>query len=111
MHVRNIWTTIELRMKHTTPNSPSNALFVAPEADQWSAPEHAIAHVLAHVRTHCKGQHIPWRVGSLELITPLLLRESSVPMRRRSFLIRRRIAILRSALRVESKRPKPAQFN
>ncbi|MDA9864014.1 hypothetical protein N9C70_02985 [Flavobacteriales bacterium] len=42
-------------MKHTTPNSPSNALFVAPEVDQWSAPEHAIAHVLAHVRTTSTG--------------------------------------------------------
>jgi|GEM_PF-2450987 hypothetical protein len=50
-----VWTTIALRMKHTTPNSPSNALFVAPEVDQWSAPEHAIAHVLAHVRTTSTG--------------------------------------------------------
>ncbi len=52
---RTFWTTIELRMKHTTPNSPSNALFIAPEADQWSAPEHAIARILAHVRHTAKG--------------------------------------------------------
>lgn len=50
-----VQTTIELRMKHPTPNSPSNALFIAPEVDQWSAPEHAIAHVLAHVRNTAKG--------------------------------------------------------
>ena len=44
-----------LRMEHTTPNTPSDALFVPPSVDQWSAPEHAIAHVLAHVRTTGKG--------------------------------------------------------
>ncbi|MBL6619318.1 MAG: hypothetical protein ISP54_03070 [Flavobacteriales bacterium] len=42
-------------MEHTTPNSPSNALFVPPAADQWSAPEHAIANVLAHVRSTGRG--------------------------------------------------------
>ncbi len=47
--------TVQPRMKHTTSNSPFQAFPVAPKADQWSAPEHAIAHVLAHVRTTTKG--------------------------------------------------------
>jgi len=42
-------------MEHTTPNSPSDALFVPPAADQWSAPEHAIAHVLAYARSTASG--------------------------------------------------------
>lgn len=46
---------IELRMEHTTPNTPSDALFVPPSVDHWSAPAHAIAHVLSHVRASGKG--------------------------------------------------------
>jgi len=42
-------------MEHTTPNTPSDATFLSPAVDQWSAPEHAIANVLAHVRTTGAG--------------------------------------------------------
>lgn len=43
------------RMEHITPNSPSDALFFPPTVDQWSAPAHAIANVLTHVRTTGRG--------------------------------------------------------
>lgn len=41
-------------MEHPTPNFPSNALLFPPKVDQWSAPPHAVANVLAHVR--CTGR-------------------------------------------------------
>lgn len=51
------WSPKAKRMEHTTPNTPSDATFFSPAVDQWSAPEHAIAHVLAHARTTGSGSN------------------------------------------------------